>query len=162
MWEKGGKMKHKWFILGQFIFLLLILIAIFIFYPRMDIDLEGNKVSFKSINANVIILSNNPDFSNPRYVDIEDNVTFNLKPGTYYWKASNGIIESFAEEFRIDSELGLEILEKNDSYELKNVGDVRINVSKTSEGRFVGRIILEPEQAEEIENQGVYTGRQNE
>lgn len=155
-------MKHKLFIIVQLILVVAVLVGIFVLYPRASLELSGNTVRFSAGNARLIVLSNSPDFSNPRYIDIKDNVTFNLKPGTYYWKASNGIIESFSDEFRIDSEVGLQILEKNDSYELKNVGDVKINVSRTSDGRFVGRIILEPEQAEEIENEGVYTGRQDE
>ncbi len=155
-------MKHKVFIIVQLILVVGIIFGIFFLYPRASLELNGNTVRFSAGNAKLIVLSNSPDFSNPRYIDIEDNVTFNLKPDTYYWKASNGIIESFSDEFRIESEVGLQILEKNDSYELKNVGDVKINVSRTSDGRFVGRIILEPEESEEIENEGVYTGRQDE
>jgi len=154
-------MNHKIFIIGQLIFLILIGIAIFFIYPRVQFNLDGNNVNFKSINANVVILSANPDFSNPRFVDINDSVSFNLKPGKYYWKASNGVIESFSNEFNIDSEVGLEIIEKNDKKILQNVGNVRVNVTKTTEGRFVGHIILEPDTGEEVED-GEYTGRQNE
>lgn len=155
-------MRHKLFIIVQLILVAVVLVGIFVLYPRASLELSGNTVRFSAGNAKLIVLSNSPDFSNPRYIDLDGNVTFNLKPGTYYWKASNGIIEGFVDEFRIESEIGLQILEKNDSYELKNVGDVKINVTRTSDGRFVGRIILEPEQAEEIENEGVYTGRQDE
>lgn len=155
-------MKHKLFIIGQLIFVFLILAGAFIFYPRAEMNLNGNKVEFKSINANVVILSSSSDFSNPRYVDLNDSIAFNLKPGTYYWKVGNGILESFSDEFKIDSEVGLQILEKNGSYELKNVGDVKLNVTKTKDGRFVGHVILGPEEGESIENEGVYTGGQNE
>lgn len=155
-------MRHKWFVIAQLIFVSVILIGIFLLYPKAKIDLEGNKVMFKSINANVIILSSNPDFSNPRFLDIEENVSFNLKPGKYYWKAGNGILESFSDEFEIKSDVGLQILEKDGEYSLKNVGDVKINVSRTKEGGFVGHIILGPEESDEIENEGIYTGRQDE
>lgn len=156
-------MKHKWFIFGQLILVALILIAVFVFYPRANLELNGNTVRFSAENANLIIISNNPDFSNPRYIDINESVvSFNLKPGTYYWKASNEILESFANEFVIESEVGLQIIEKDGDYSLKNVGDVRVNVSKTKDGRFVGRIILEPDASNEIENNGVYTGGQDE
>ncbi len=155
-------MRHKWFILGQLILVALFLVAVFIFYPRANLELNGNTVMFSSGNAKLIIISNNPDFSNPRFVDIEENVSFNLKPGTYYWKASNGIIEGFSDEFTIDSDVGLQIIEKDGNYTLKNVGDVKINVSKTKDGGFVGRIILEPDDISDIENKGVYAGRQDE
>src|SRR3989344_3973072 len=154
-------MRHKLFISLQLVFVVLILAGAFIFYPRAEMNLNGNKVEFKSINANVVILSSSPDFSNPRYVDLNDSIAFNLKPGTYYWKVGNGILESFSDEFKIDSEVGLQILEKNGSYELKNVGDVKLNVTKTKDGRFVGHVILGPEEGESVENEGVYIGGQN-
>lgn len=155
----NNKNTHKFFIIGQAVFITLILSGIFILYPRADFELNGNKVNFKSINANVIILSSNPDFSNSRFVDIIENVSFNLRPGVYYWKAGNGIIESFSNEFKIESEVGLQIIEKDDEKELKNVGNVKVNVSRNNDGVFVGRIILEPEEKEKIE-EGEYVGRQ--
>lgn len=158
---KSPRKTHKIFIVVQVISILVIASVLLILYPRARLELEGNKVNFNSINANIIILSVNPDFSNPRYIDIYENVSFNLKPGKYYWKAGNGIIEGLGKEFEIDSEIGLRILEKNNSYELQNVGNVKINVTKTKEGGFVGHIILEPEEGEEIDNTGEFVGRQD-
>lgn len=154
-------MKHKVFLIVQAILIFATIIIVLIFYPRADFSLDGSKVSFSSINAEVIILSANPDFSNPRYVDVNDNVSFNLKPGIYYWKVSNDYIESFAKEFKIDSEVGLQIIEENGSQELKNIGDVKVNVTKTKDGAFVGYIILEPNESNQI-NDGNYLGRQDE
>ena len=152
-------MNHKLFIIIQAIFVVLFLVGVFAFYPRADVKVNGNTVNIKSINANVIIISANSDFSNPRYIDIKENASFNLRPGKYYWKAGNGVIESFGKEFMIDSEVGLEIIEKDNGDELKNVGNVKVNVTKTKDG-FVGHIILEPEESEEINKGGEYAGRQ--
>jgi len=152
-------MRHKWFILGQAIFVILILIVVFVLYPRAKVEVDGNKVSFSAINANAVILSASPDFSNARVIDLNETVSFNLKPGRYYWKASNGIIESFSDEFSIDSDVGLKIIEKNGKEELKNVGNVKVNVTRTVNGTFIGHIILEPVDSEEI-NEGEYLGRQ--
>ena len=152
---------HKIFIVAQIVFVVVLVGIIFVFYPRANLALEGNTVNFKSVNANVIILSANPDFSNPRYIDIEQNVSFNLRVGKYYWKASNGVIESLSKEFEIESEVGLSIIEKDDNYELQNVGNVRVNVTKKEDGSFVGHIILEPDESSEIENTGEYVGRQD-
>ena len=156
-------MRHKWFIVAELSFVVLIVLALLVFYPRAQIDVNGNKVSFNSINANIIIISSNPDFSNPRYVDLNDSsISFNLKPGVYYWKAGNSLIEGFSKEFRIESNVGLEIIERDGNKELKNVGDVKINVSRTQDGRFVGRIILEPDTSQSIEDDGNYIGREDE
>ncbi len=157
------QIRHKWFIVGQVFLVVIIAIALFIFYPRAQIDINGNKVSFNSINANLIIISSNPDFSNPRYVGLNDSsISFNLKPGTYYWKAGNSIIEGFSKEFKIESNVGLEIIEKDGNKELQNVGNVKVNISKTNDGGFVGRIILEPDASEIIEDEGNYVGREDE
>jgi len=154
-------MKHKTIILVQVIFLVGILLTLYILYPKMKVDVEGNKVEFKSINANVIIMSSNPDFSNPRYFDIKkgDNVSFKLKPGKYYWKTGNGLIESLENKFEIKSEVGLKIEEANGT-KLVNVGNVKVNVTKDGKGGFVGRVILEPDNSQDIENNGTYTGEQ--
>ena len=37
---------------------------------------------------------------------------------------------------------------------MKNVGDVKVNVTKTKEGGFVGYIILEPDESEKIDRSG--------
>ena len=94
--------KHKIMIIRQAIFLILVIVLLYSFYPRADVDVNGNRVKFNSINANVIMISENPDFSNPRYIDLSDrkNISLNLNPGTYYWKSDNGIIEGMKNDVR--------------------------------------------------------------
>jgi len=159
--EKKSK-RHFKIIAVQMIFLLGVALAVYFLYPRTDVSIDGTVVKFKSINANVIIISENPDFSNPRYLDFEErkNISFSLKPGTYYWKASNGYIEGLKKEFTIDSEVGLKIDVAENGTKLANIGNVKLNVSKNSEGMMVGHIILEPEEEKEIDNSGEYAGRQ--
>ena len=121
-------------------------------------DLNEDSVSFKSINANAIIISSSPDFSNPRYVEVEDNLSLNLKPGTYYWKASNDLLNGFGRSFVVESEVGLDI----EDDELTNTGNVILNITETEGGFLVGHIILGPDESSEIENKndGEYVGRQ--
>ena len=157
-------LKHKAIII-QAIFLIIVLAAIYFIYPRTSVDVQGNSIQFKSMNANVIILSENPDFSNPRYLDLEEgkNISINLNPGKYYWRASNDLIEGLKKEFTIESEVGMKMEIEENASRLVNVGNVKINVSKTRDGMMVGHIILEPEEGEEVENQQdvKYTGGQN-
>jgi hypothetical protein len=158
--EKKSK-RHLKIIAMQIIFLLGVSLIVYFLYPRTGVEISGTVVRFNSINANVIILSENLDFSNPRYLDFEErkNISFSLKPGTYYWKASNGYIEGLKKEFTIDSEVGMKIDVEENSTKLANIGNVKLNVSKNSQGMMVGHIILEPSEEEEIE-QGEYVGRQ--
>ena len=148
--------KHIKIVAAQALFLLIVMAGIYFIYPRTDAYVNGNAVSFESVNAKNIIISQNPDFSNSRAIDINKNVSLNLEPGVYYWKASNNLIEGWSRKFEIDSEVGLEV--ENDS-ELVNIGNVKVNVTKSREGVMVGHIILEPDEKEKIEN-GNYEGRQ--
>lgn len=146
----------------QGFFLILVVIVIFVLYPRSEVSVNGNFVKFDSINSKVIMISENPDFSNPRYIDFSErkNFTFNLAPGTYYWKSDNGIIQGLSHEFTIESEVGMDINRSKNETDLVNIGNVKINVTKNKEGVMVGHIILEPEKAKKIEDSGAYTGRQ--
>jgi hypothetical protein len=148
----------KKIIMMQAIFLIGIAIAIFIFYPKMKIEVNGSNLNFNSINANAILISDNAEFSNARYVELGkgEEVNLNLKPGTYYWKASNKYLEGIKQKIEIDSEVGMKI--ENESIE--NIGNVKINVTKNSQGELIGHVILEPEQAEKIENETEFIGRQ--
>lgn len=159
---KNKMNKHIIVIMGQAIFLVLVLAGIFFIYPRANVYVNGNIARFDSINANVIVISENPDFSNPRYIDFSEskNFSFDLRPGTYYWKSDNGIIEGMSHEFTIDSEVGVSINRSDNESNLVNVGNVKVNVTKNENGVMVGRIILEPDESQKIEDNGGYVGRQ--
>jgi hypothetical protein len=156
--------KHIKIIAVQFLFLILIGIIIYMLYPKTNAVVNGNFVKFNSINANVIVISENPDFSNPRYIEMQgrNNISFDLKPGKYYWKSDNGIIEGLKNEFIIDSEVGLGINRTENESNLVNIGNVKINITKTKNGMMVGHIILDVEESEKIEDNGNYIGRQEE
>lgn len=128
---------HFKIIIGQAIFLVLALIVIYILYPKANIEVLDNNVKFNSINANVILISDKPDFSNARYIDFskEKNYSFNLSSGKYYWKSDNGIISGISHNFIINS---------SNNSDLEEIGDVKINISNKN-GVMVGHIVLEPE-----------------
>lgn len=154
--------KNKTIIALQIIFLFAVFLIIFLIYPKANVSIHGNLVKFSSENADVIIISENPDFSNPRYLDLKEikNMALDFQPGKYYWKPYNEIVEGFAREFDIESEVGLKINKTENESNLVNIGNVKINVTRTKAGVMVGRIILEPKQAEKIEDSGQYVGRQ--
>ncbi|MFA5258673.1 MAG: hypothetical protein WC979_05040 [Candidatus Pacearchaeota archaeon] len=155
--------KHLIVVLLQGLFLFLIAGLIYYFYPTTNASVDGNWVNFNSINAKVIMISENPDFSNSRYLDLTQrkNISLNLNPGTYYWKSDNGIIEGLQNELVVVSEVGMKIDKTSNQSDLVNLGNVKINVTKTKEGAIVGQVILSPEQYEQIEDSGNYVGRQD-
>ena len=153
---------NKILIVSEIIVLAVVVAGIYLLYPRTNVNVSGNFVNFNSINAKVIELSENPDFSNPRYLDFSQvkNTSLKLKPGKYYWKADNGIIEGISNEFEIKSEVSMEINRSENESNLVNVGNVKINVTKGEGGVMVGHIILEPEESQKIEDKGNYSGKQ--
>lgn len=142
-------LNHKIIIIMQIIFVAVALLALYILYPKAKAEISGNAIVFDNENAKFLIISENKNFENAGYIEISDNLSLSLKPGTYYWKTSNGIIESIAKKIVIESEVGMKI--ENES-EIVNIGNVQLNVTKNKEGIMVGNIILEPEQKEKIEN----------
>lgn len=155
--------KHLAIILVQGLFLFLIASLVYYFYPTTNATVDKDWVNFNSINANVIMISENPDFSNPRYLDLTQrkNISLNLNPGTYYWKSDNGIIEGLRHEFVVNSEVGMKVDKSDNQSNLVNIGNVKINVTRNKEGVLVGNVILSPEQYEQIEDSGSYVGRQD-
>lgn len=155
-------MKNKTIIITQITFLVIVLAITYMLYPKIEFKVDRDWVEFNSINAKVIMISDSPNFIEPRYLDMQEaeNVSFRLKPGTYYWKASNNIITGLKNEFVIDSEVGMKIDKENDS-ELVNIGNVKLNVTKEG-GKMVGHIVLEPDESKDIEDKGRYVGEQAE
>jgi len=157
--------KNKHFIVVglQIIFLMIVLVSVIYLYPRANVNVNGNAVNLNSINAKLIMISENPDFSNPRYIDLSEikNQNLDLAPGKYYWKADNGIIEGFSGEFVIPTEVSLAINKTENDSDLVNIGNVKINITKEKGGVMVGRIILSPDESKKIDDNGEkYTGKQ--
>jgi hypothetical protein len=130
----------------QGIFLAFIFGGIFYFYPRTSMEIEGSKVSFSSVNSNVIIISKNSDFSDSRFLDLkeEKNISFNLEPGRYYWKSSNSVLESFSNEFVLDEH-------ENESEHQEGIitTDVKLKITKDEDGVLTGEVIFKPENEQE-------------
>lgn len=162
---------NKKFIIGlQLILVVGVLSFVYFAYPRAVVNVEDDFVKFSSVNANVIMISENSDFSNPRYLNFNesDSFGFEFKPGVYYWKPMNSLLGGFSKEFVVDSVVGLEKqgvtadsgVEEED-VRLVNIGNVKLNVSNGEGGVMVGHIILEPLDSEVIEDKGEYMGVQD-
>jgi len=162
--EEQKKKKTMKIVGIQLTVIIVFMLAVYFLYPKTEVEISGNAVRFDTINADIIVLSENPDFSNPRYLEFQgkDNLTFNLKPGTYYWKASNNYLEGLSNEFTIESEVSMKVDIEENATKLVNIGNVKLNVTRNKNGLMVGHIILEPSEKEEIVNEGEYFGRQYE
>ncbi|MGV8151442.1 MAG: hypothetical protein ACP5OG_00010 [Candidatus Nanoarchaeia archaeon] len=130
-------MKHKIIIL-QGIFLLIVISLIYIIYPKADLNLNGNVIKIQGFNAQGIVISDNPDFENSRYIELNESQEIALKPGKYYWKPANEHITGFTQEFEVKID---------NSSEFINMENVKVNVKKVN-GVMVGYVVFEPEARE--------------
>ncbi|MEN9626397.1 MAG: hypothetical protein RL557_725 [archaeon] len=149
---------RKYLVLGQIAFIMIVAGALYFVYPHVDYTLSGNVVHFNSENSHILIFSQSPDFSNPKYVNFDEGGYLKLNAGTYYWKPANSFVTGFSKSFTIDSEAVLELRRDNGDISMKNIGNVKINITKSEGGLMVGHIILEPEQSDITEDTGTYVG----
>lgn len=110
---------------------------------------------FEIENGDEVILSVDENFSNP--VILTEDKEVKLAPGVYYWKVKNDFRESDVSMFTVESNVALNLYRKNDSYELRNVGNVDLNVTEKKEG-ITGGIILEINELKEVKGNATYEG----
>jgi hypothetical protein len=156
---------HFFFVIGEILFIIGIILLLYFFYPKTKTIITGNFVKFDSDNANFIIISKFSDFKDPRYIDLNElkNLSINLSPGKYYWKSYNNFIEGFSHELVVDSDVALVINRTKNNSDLVNVGDVKINITKSNDGKITGNFLLDPSEAKEIEDKNEnYLGKEHE
>jgi len=118
--------------------------------PVDDFETTSSSVLFEFSGGNKILLDDNLEFSSPEEIYAEDDLVINLKPGVYYWKVV-GIGSSEVRELTIKSVVDLRLQEIDGGYEVVNAGNVGMDVDVYSHGVFVGKVVLEPEELEELE-----------
>lgn len=153
--------RERKFLLFEGIFLVLALFYVFFInspnsiYPVSGMVISEDNFLFEIENSQKVILADNPNFENAFVLKEDSEIT--LPPGEYYWKAVSWLGESETSYFTIESNVALELEEDEDSYQLRNVGNVDVDVNK---GEVVGEFVLTPGQFKDIENETVYEGEQ--
>jgi len=154
---------RKKIIIAEAIFVIGALIYLFFsttpsqIYPLHGMTIIDPDFVFEIENGGEILISIDENFTDPLIFD--EGSEFTLPPGTYFWKVKGGFKESEVRNFTIQGHVVLNIKEENQTYVIKNEGNVDLNVTKKT-GSFISEIILEPEQSEEIENNSSYEGGQ--
>lgn len=135
-----------------------IIIAFFIGYTRPlvifpidDFTTTNKSVLFSFEKANVILIDDNPEFTSPQEIYVEDNLVINLKPGVYYWKAE-GISSSEIRKLTINSEVDLK-LKKSDIdgfYEIVNAGNTRLRVEVYKDNELTANVVLNVDESDKV------------
>ncbi|HDK42269.1 MAG TPA: hypothetical protein ENG87_02735, partial [Candidatus Pacearchaeota archaeon] len=147
-------MGTKKILIAEAVFVFGIMIYVFIaLSPNQIYPLHGMTISepdfvFEIENGEQVILSFDKDFTDP--IILEEDSDIILPPGTYYWKVKSRFRESEVMNFTIQSHVGLEVKERGENYEIKNSGNVDLNVTKESQG-ITGEFTLEVGSSEETE-----------
>ncbi|MEN7982646.1 MAG: hypothetical protein ABFQ65_04315, partial [Nanoarchaeota archaeon] len=108
-----GKNKHIKIIDKVLIIGTILFIASFVNYARPliiapidNLETTNSSVLFEFERGNIILIDDNPEFSSPKKIHVEDNLVINLDEGKYYWKL-DGIFNSGIRELTIISEVNL-------------------------------------------------------
>jgi hypothetical protein len=135
------------FILGALVYLF------FATSPSQVYPIHGMTVSDPNFNIEIqngqeALISTDENFTSPITLGVGSQIL--LPPGTYYWKVKGTFRESKVESFVIEPNVGLEIKERPQNYELQNSGNVDLNVTKKNQG-ITSSITLDRGDSKEVE-----------
>ena len=128
--------------------------------PIDNLETTNGAVLSEFERGNIILIDDNLEFSSPQKIHAEDNLIINLKQGKYYWKIE-GILNSKIREFTILSEVNLKLKKVDDKYRIVNAGNVELDVEIYEDKSFVGNVILDMDESEEVSGTK-FVGKQNE
>ena len=129
--------------------------------PIDEYETTETSVLFSFEKADLILIDENPDFTSPTKIYVEDNLVINLKPGVYYWKVK-GDLESDVRKLTIISEIDLKLkkVDGEDRYDIVNAGNVELDVDVFENGVLRDNIRLEIDEEKEISGTK-FIGREN-
>lgn len=110
--------------------------------PNDNLETTNNQILFSIEKGNYLLIDDNPEFSSPEKVFIQDNLTLNLKPGEYYWKVG-GILNSRIRKLNVTSKIDIRLQSNNETYNVINAGNVLTNVSFYADENFMTSKIID-------------------
>jgi len=155
---------EKKIILAEIVLVIGILIYLFFsISPKQVYPLNGAVIIepnfvFEIENGEEVLLSVYEDFND--YIILNENSEVNLAPGEYYWKVRNEFRESEMRNFTIQSHVGLNIKQGENSNKLINSGNVDLEVEKKIGSKFTGLILGVNEIKEIGKDNSTYEGSQ--
>jgi len=109
--------------------IIIMNIGIILVSPKNNQEDFGRDVVFKwggRYKNYDFTIDDNEDFTSPIMRAVTGNyyVIDNLEPGVYYWKIRSGRVSSPVWRFEIKSMVGIDLIESEDGFVLKNSGNV--------------------------------------
>ena len=153
---------EKKIVLAEVIFILGVFVYLFIATtPRAIAPISGMSILepdfvFEIENGERVLISYNENFTN--LIELEEGDEITLPPGTYYWKVKSDFRESVIQKLVIEGNVGLDIERGDESYTLRNTGNVGMNVG--SKEKNFSFSLATREAIEMVEDDVKYEGRQ--
>ena len=115
--------------------------------PKQNEVLEGRDVDFEWIGKKAkywLIVDDNPEFTSPWIIETRKNRVSvkNMSVGENWWYVMNERARSKVRMFRIIPNVIIEVDEDNQSYTVKNKGNVALNLSIELKNPVTGAVIL--------------------
>jgi hypothetical protein len=161
---------HKTILLIDFIAVVGTLVALVIIVgyasplvisPIDNLNTTNSSVLFEFQNADLILIDDNPQFSSPQEIYVQDNLVINLKPGTYFWVAQ-GLVPSEIRSLTIQSEINLKIKKSQDGpLQIVNSGNANLNVDIYENGKLASSVVIDVDESKEVSG-NKFIGKQNE
>jgi|APSaa5957512535_1039671.scaffolds.fasta_scaffold195437_2 hypothetical protein len=132
----------KKFLVFEGLFVIFSILYLFFFnmptpiYPLSGMTIADSDFVFEIENAREVILSIDYNFTHPIILNPETEVT--LAPGIYFWKVKNQFKESGINNFTLQSQVSLNLIETEGIYEIVNSGNVDLNITSEEEGFILG------------------------
>jgi hypothetical protein len=129
---------EKKIILAEAVFILASLVYVFFstapsqVYPLHGMTIIEPDFNIEIENGEEVLLFLDDTLENP--IILKEGSDITLRPGVYYWKVKGRFRESEVKSFVIQSNVGLDIKERPENYELENSGNVDLNVTREKEG----------------------------
>lgn len=128
--------------------------------PVDSYETADTSVLFSFEKASHMLIDDNPEFSSPEEIFIEDDLVVNLEPGVYYWKVK-GITDSKIRKLIIESRVDLILRKNRDKYEVINAGNIRLRIDVYENETLQEEIILEVDESRNVSG-SKFLGRQDE
>lgn len=113
----------------------------FLVSPQDNMHTTNNAIKFEWIGMSNVKLDENPQFTSPIEIG-KSNPAVELKPGTYYWKASLSRTRTFVIESEVALDVKPALVGNETAYRIENQGNTKILLNII--GLITGRVVLEP------------------
>ena len=133
--------------------LLLVAVLVGYYNPKVTAPVSGysganSSILFNFSKSGALIFDDNPSFSSPERIPIEDSLVIQLNPGVYYWKVE-GEVPSTIRNLTILSLVDLRLQLMDNKVFVVNAGNVGLEVLTYNGSRVVDKSLIAPAQTKE-------------